>query len=113
MPLYDFQCLKCKHTWDELTSYDEKGLYEKIICPECNSDKKQKLATSRIAIVGPTSSKMDNFGYRAGYNLERAKGERRAAEEATGGASSPYRDMSSDFNLGEGVHDPETRLGLG
>lgn len=112
MPFYDFQCSQCEHIWNELTSYDKTDVYEKIICPECSSNKKQKLI-STFAIGGPTASKMDNFGYRAGFNLEKAKGERRAAEAASGGASSPYRDMSSDFNLGEGVHDPETRLGLG
>jgi len=110
MPFYDFKCSKCEHIWDEMTSHDPSDKYEKIVCPECGSKKKEKLFPSSFSIGGPTSSKMDNFGYRAGFNWERAQGERRAAEEAAGG-SSPYRD-TNDFALGEGIHDPETRPGM-
>lgn len=110
MPYYNFECKKCETKWEEFTSYDPKNIYPKVKCTKCGSKKKNKLI-SDFSIGGPTSSKMDSFSYRAGFNMEKAKGERRAAEAATGGAS-PYRDMSGDFNLGEGIHDPETRLGL-
>ena len=112
MPMYDFRCKKCEHEWDVLTPYDETKEYKSVKCPECGSNKKEQLIKGCFAIGGPTSSKMDNFGYRAGYNMEKAQGERRAAEEAAGG-DSPYSfGAESDFAMGEGLHDPETRPGM-
>lgn len=110
MPYYNFECKKCETNWEEMASYDPKSIYPTVKCPKCGHKKKDKLCTG-FGIGGPTSSKMDNFNYRAGFNMEKAKTERRNAEAIVGNAS-PYKDMSSDFNLGEGIHDPETRSGL-
>lgn len=112
MPLYEFECKKCEHCWEYMTKYDPDGLYPEVVCPECGSGEKEKLMPRSFAIGGPTSSKMDNFGYRAGYNMEKAQGERRAAEEAAGGASPYDFGIESDMAMGEGLHDPETRPGM-
>jgi hypothetical protein len=104
LPLYDFQC-KCGERYEEFASYDETGKYPTVICPKCKSKKKTKLIPDKIRIVGPTSSKMDNFGYRAGYNMEKAKTERRAAEEASHMGGDPYAgSRDPDANLDEGLH---------
>lgn len=54
----------------------------------------------------------DTFSYRAGANMSKAQGERRAAEAASHMGTDPFGMTNSDFNLGEGIFDPETRPGL-
>lgn len=113
MPFYDFKCNECDNVWEEMTTYDKTNVYPKIICPNCESSNKVKLMPENFSIGGPTAAKMGRFNYRAGYNLEKAKGERRKAEAASHMGSNPYSDLTTkDFNLGEGIHDPATRLGL-
>lgn len=94
MPFYEFECEDCSHVYEELTSYDEKGLYEGIVCPKCNSCKKIKLASvPSIQFADPTtSSKFDSFTYRAGHLMAKAQDERRNAEEKShmGGTEEIY-----------------------
>lgn len=58
----------------------------KVKCEACKSWKVDKLiSTCSVTFGNPKdTSKWDSFDYRAGYNMEKAKGERRAAEEALG-----------------------------
>lgn len=43
MPIFDFLCNECGHTFDMLIKNDEK---EKVQCPQCQSkDVKQQLST--------------------------------------------------------------------
>jgi len=86
---YDFECKKCQHVYEEYTDYDPKGKYPKVKCPNCQSKAKIKLIASSINIGGPTKSKMNNFEYRGGLNMENAKDLRRRATEKEGSAS-PY-----------------------
>jgi hypothetical protein len=47
---------------------------------------------------------MDNFEYRAGYNMDKAQGERRHAEAASHMGQTPYNsidDITSGKNFGE------------
>lgn len=112
MPLYEFKCNDCSHEWEELAKFDSTGKYPQVHCPECESKNKEQMM-GLISIGGPTAAKMGNFNYRAGFNMNKAQGERRAAEAASHMGSTPYVDTSvKDFNMGEGVHDPETRSGL-
>lgn len=83
MPLYEFECEDCRFIYEELTSYDEKGLYEGVVCPKCNSCRKLKLASlPSVQFANPKeSSKFESFTYRAGYFMDKAREERRVAEE--------------------------------
>ncbi len=85
MPLYDFQCKKCHKNYDEFVSFSK---ISSVKCPYCKSKSKTKLISSFN--MGFTSSKMDNFGYRAGYNMENAKAVRRNAEEHSHVGPNPY-----------------------
>lgn len=38
MPLYEFSCKKCEHTFETLVFGDEK-----VECPECQADKVERL----------------------------------------------------------------------
>ena len=102
MPLYAFECNKCTKRFKALSPFDPKGKYSKVKCPECGSKKKTKLL-SMFSISGG-DTKMFNFGYRAGKNMEKAKAERRAAEAASHLGSTPISNLD-DTSLGEGIHD--------
>lgn len=59
--------------------------------------------------VTGTSARMERFSYRAGKNMAKAKGERRAAEEASHMGTTPYADLGdrvNDSGLDEGIHNP-------
>lgn len=94
MPIYNFACLKCSKNYEELTNYDEKGKYKDVKCPHCHSKRKERLFNYSVSVTfdkPKESSKWDNFEYRAGYNMESAKADRRAAEAKSHMGSNPYR----------------------
>jgi putative FmdB family regulatory protein len=106
MPVYSFVCLKCKNDYETLTSFDSSGKYSDVVCPTCQSKrKKQQVTSANLKFTNPKdTSKFDNFGYRAGYNLEQAQNLRREAESASHMGSMPYSgidDISSGENFGE------------
>lgn len=111
MPHYEFQCKKCDTIYDEIVAYDEKGKYPTVKCPKCGGKKKDKLLSQIGGIIfsdPTTSSKYDNFGYRAGHLMNKAQNERRAAQEASHMGSNPYHsdaqiaaDINNDANYGE------------
>lgn len=102
MPTYQFQCLKCKIQYEELTNYDSSGKYRDVKCPACKSKRKtQQVTCAGIKFTNPKdTSKFDNFGYRAGYNLEKAQELRRDAEQASHVGSTPYNQLD-DISGGE------------
>lgn len=103
MPMYCFHCKSCEFNFEVLLSMKDKS---KPKCPECGKKKAVDRLISQVNILGPTSSKMDNFEYRAGYNLNKAQNESRAAqEEAAKKGVSGYRnidDISSGMNFDPG-----------
>lgn len=111
MPNFDFQCSSCDKVYEALTVYDASGVYDGVVCPKCQSNKKTKLIGCNFNIGGPTSSKMDNFGYRAGFNMEKAQDCRRAAEAASHMGADPYSTgefgkVPDDFQGDEGIFHP-------
>lgn len=105
MPLYEFTCTDCNSNYESLTKYDETEVYESVQCPHCQSFKKtKKPSMASLTFKDPTtSSKWDNFSYRAGYNLDKAQNERRFAEANSHVGSNPYNQID-DTHLGEGMH---------
>lgn len=104
MPLYDFKCDGCMKYYDAFAAYDTDGVYAGVTCPTCGSDSKRRIP-SRISI-GQTSSKFDNFSYRAGFNMENAKAERRHAEAHSHMGTNVF-DAIDDTPLDVGIHDNE------
>ena len=108
MPFYDFECHKCHQIFEDMCPYDEAGEYPGVSCPNCQSNKKSRIFSAcniNVKFSNPKdTSKWDNFSYRAGYNMEKAQNERRAAQEASHMGGRPYRnidDLSSGDNFGE------------
>jgi|SRR5581483_3949710 len=99
MPVYTFTCLKCDSSYDELTNYDSSGKYKDVRCPNCKSKKKVKDFGYEVCCTfgnPKESSKWDNFEYRAGYNMEKAKNDRRAAESKSHMGTNPYKNKKLD-----------------
>ena len=95
MPIYTFHCENKKCTtkeFDELCKFTD---IDKVVCPDCKSKRVEKQITTsfNVAFTNPCeSSKWDNFTYRAGHNLEKAKKDRRKAEEQSHVGLTPYQD---------------------
>lgn len=119
MPIYAFECEKCKKNFDELASFDESGKYPSVVCPYCGSNEKEKLATcSNFNFSNPVGTDRWNNGstghdYRFKHNIPKVQAERKRAETLSHMGHDPYGStLPADLNLGEGIHDPETRPGL-
>ncbi len=93
MPRYEFKCKTCQKKYDELTSYDELGVYADVTCPDCGSDQKDKL----VSCCAPMPNK-DSHDYRFFKKIENDRGQREAAEAAQGPA--PYNSID-DVSGGE------------
>lgn len=100
VPFYKFECKKCSHVYEDLIPYDETGKYSSVICPQCQSNKKNQLpALCAVKFTNPKdSSKWDSFTYRAGYLMDKAKEERREAED------------KSHMGTSEEIYGPEENL---
>lgn len=118
MPLYEFECKECKKEFDEICSFDENNIYPSVICPYCGSNKKDKLISNiNFKFTNPigTDRWNNSHDYRFKHNIPNVKAEREAAETLSHMGTSPYgkiNSVESDLNLGEGIHDPDTRSGL-
>lgn len=91
--MYRFKCKKCSTAYEELTPYDPSDKYKDIKCPSCKSKRKIRTLDYDVGVTfgnPKESSKWDNFSYRAGFNMEKAKGERREAAKKSHMGSDPY-----------------------
>jgi putative FmdB family regulatory protein len=79
MPIYVFYCPTCQYSFEEICPIKSK---DNVVCSKCNKKPDTcPTAPSAIVFANPKgTSREDNFDYVARYNMERAKGERRAAE---------------------------------
>lgn len=119
MPTYDFECLNCNLIFEEIAKFDETGMYESVECPKCGSKNKNKLAScANFNFSNPVGTDRWNNGskghdYRFKHNIPKVKEERERAEALSHMGADPYKfNNEKDLQLGEGVHDPETRSGL-
>lgn len=120
MPIYQFECKKCKKNYEDLVAYDPTEKYKTVKCPECNSGSKIKLATSSFAFnfTNPVGTDRWNNGstghdYRFKTNLPKVIKQRKDAEVASHMGTDPYKDTSEkDIKLDTGIHDAESRTGL-
>lgn len=99
MPNYDFQCGRCKTTYDYVAPYDKTNKYKGVICPACGSSRKKKLLTAcNFMFANPEgtdrwNSEASGHDYRFNHNLPKVIAERQAAEEH-GGDATPYNEIN-------------------
>jgi len=111
MPIYDFICEKddCElkgDTFEEMLLFsevEEMGNEIKVDCPSCNC-KEDVVQYLNVPGIGFTSSKLENFEYRAGHNMAKAKRERRAAAAQSHMGAKPHMSINDIDKFGEGVH---------
>lgn len=93
MPIYSFECLKCKEAYDDLGPYDESGKYSKVKCPKCKSNRKRRtFAGSNVVIKGVAKPAEVAFGYK----YEQAQEDRRRAKEQSHMGDKPYINLPSE-----------------
>ena len=82
MPIFEFLC-ECNTVYEKLTSYDEAGVYPGIVCPECGSEKKEKLISACSFQFGNPvgTDRWQDHDYRYKYNIPNVKRQREAAEK--------------------------------
>lgn len=96
MPLYEFQCKKCEHCYDEICSFSK---IKKLKCPKCKSTSKEQLVTSFgfnfSNPIGTDRWCSDSKGhdYRFHWNLPNVRKQREAAERASKVGPDPYGDI--------------------
>ena len=111
MPFYDFKCSECDFVYCERSSYDETGVYEGVICPECGAEKKEKLFNTSISFnfanpVGTDrwNSMTSGHDYRYKHNAPDIAANRQNAEDQSHMGKEPYNpidDVSSGKHFGE------------
>lgn len=110
MPKYDFECKKCKCTYEELTSFDETGKYPGVECPECGSKSKVKIMSScSYSFANPVgtdrwTSDSQGHDYRYKHNIPNVAKQREAAKAASHVGPNPYKeinDFEKDSSWGE------------
>jgi putative FmdB family regulatory protein len=100
MPTYDFQCKKCEQVYEEMTPYDEKGKYPKVVCPHCGSKKKTKLvSTCHFQFANPEgtdrwNSDSSGHDYRFKHKQKDVLAEREAAQRASHMGSNVYNPIN-------------------
>lgn len=122
MPMYEFECTKCKNPYSQIMSFDDlsnKKAMNKIKCPKCKSSSKKKLVSvPNFAFAQPegTDRYNNSHDYRFYHGHEKPGGlreQRKVAEAVSHMGSDPYGDTSgSDIQLDTGIHDVHERPGL-
>lgn len=83
MPLFEFICDDCGELYEEMTSYDAKGIYEGVQCPHCQSANKHKQVSTCTCIFNQpegTDLWRNSHDYRFRTKLPKAQEEREKAK---------------------------------
>jgi len=64
MPIYEYQCKKCDHSFEKLTF---KGDDEHVICPQCGTNKVKKLLSAG-SFMGKTGIGVCSAGTSKGFS---------------------------------------------
>ena len=108
---YDFHCRECDTDFDEITPFDETGVYPGIQCPKCGSDNKEKVfsaegVTFTFSGAAAQGTKWYNASHdrRFYHKLEQDRKAREEAEKKSHMGAAPYNpidDISSGKYFGE------------
>ena len=106
MPNYDFECKKCKETYNEIVPYDETGKYKGVKCPHCGSKSKIKLISNvNFNFSNPVGtdrwcSESQGHDYRFHHNLPNVKKEVENAKKKSHVGANPYNHID-DVSTGK------------
>lgn len=118
MPIYDFDCKKCKKRYEALADYDESGKYKGVSCPHCNSKSKKKLMSAcHYAFSNPVgtdrwNSSSTGHDYRFKHNIPKVQQEREMAQALSHMGTDPYGQsemVNNDIEMDTGIHDVDDK----
>jgi putative FmdB family regulatory protein len=81
MPLYEYQCKKCKHTFEKIQSFSDKPVKK---CPECGGPVEKLLSAPAVQFKGTGWYVTDYAGKSSG----KSGGESKETSSVTDGAAS-------------------------
>lgn len=67
MPIYVYECEKCKHSMEELQSFEDKPL---VKCPSCKKNKLIRVPQVPYVAVKLANSEINTLGHLAARNTE-------------------------------------------
>jgi len=101
MPIYEFECLSCKHRFQSLVM---KEIEEKrLLCPKCGKGKKRRL----ISRVAYHVSEQDRL---AGFNPGEAKDDAFFKDSRNIGLAAKKRAQKMGVDLGTGFEEKLEKL---
>jgi putative FmdB family regulatory protein len=94
MPLYDFRCKKCGLQFEELCK-SSKDIDIGCLCGSFDVERLMSGFAATFANPADNSKMHDSFSYRAGVNMEKAKDQRRHAQQHDHMGANPYKDADT------------------
>jgi len=102
MPIYDYHCDHCGHTFSQVQSYTDATLER---CPSCGKRPRKLMATPAIVFKGGGWYKTDS------RPAQKDGGDAKAAEATGGGEGKTAEGKASERKTGEGKGDVASKDG--
>ena len=80
MPMYEYQCRKCKHRFERIRKFSDRALKT---CPECGGRLEQLVSASSVRFKGSGWYATDYASKRSGKNSKEGAGEKAGSESAS------------------------------
>lgn len=83
MPMYEYQCRKCKHRFERIRKFSDRALKT---CPECGGRLEQLVSASSVRFKGSGWYATDYGSKGSGRTAREGAGEKAGSESASAGA---------------------------
>jgi putative FmdB family regulatory protein len=80
MPLYEYQCRKCKHRFERIRKFSDRALKT---CPECGGRLEQLVSASSVRFKGSGWYATDYASKSSGKTSKEGAGEKSGSESAS------------------------------
>ena len=83
MPMYEYQCRKCKHRFERIRKFSDRALKT---CPECGGSLEQLVSASSVRFKGSGWYATDYASKSSGKTSKEGAGEKAGSESSPAGA---------------------------
>ena len=83
MPMYEYQCRKCKHRFERIRKFSDRALKT---CPECGGRLEQLVSASAVRFKGSGWYATDYASKSSGKTSKEGAGEKAGSESSPAGA---------------------------
>ena len=80
MPMYEYQCRKCKHHFERIRKFSDRALKT---CPECGGSLEQLVSASSVRFKGSGWYATDYASKSSGKTSKEGAGEKAGSESAS------------------------------